>query len=139
MTGLGVVPLVDEGLGNSAYLLDLGDGRALAVDASRDLRAVAGRRRTGAGCGSAFAADTHLHADFLSGAVAARRHRRRAGARLGGRRRGSSATAACATATRSTWAGCGCGPWPRPGTPTSTSRSCSSTATHRSGCSPAAR
>ena len=34
-----LIPLVDEGLGNSAYLADLGDGRALAVDASRDLRA----------------------------------------------------------------------------------------------------
>jgi len=35
-----VVPLVDEGLGNSAYLVDLGDGRALVVDVSRDLRGV---------------------------------------------------------------------------------------------------
>jgi rhodanese-related sulfurtransferase/glyoxylase-like metal-dependent hydrolase (beta-lactamase superfamily II) len=63
-----VLPLVDTGLGNSAYLVDLGDGRALVVDASRDLRAVrreAGRR----GLRLAFAADTHLHADFLSGAV----------------------------------------------------------------------
>ncbi|GAA4909017.1 rhodanese-like domain-containing protein [Streptomyces coeruleoprunus] len=62
-----LVPLVDQGLGNSAYLVDLGDGRALAVDASRDLRglrAEAGRR----GLTVAFAADTHLHADFLSGA-----------------------------------------------------------------------
>ncbi|MEV4195498.1 MBL fold metallo-hydrolase, partial [Streptomyces toxytricini] len=62
-----LVPLVDEGLGNSSYLLDLGDGRALAVDASRDLRTLrsaAARRRLRV----AFAADTHLHADFLSGA-----------------------------------------------------------------------
>jgi glyoxylase-like metal-dependent hydrolase (beta-lactamase superfamily II)/rhodanese-related sulfurtransferase len=60
-------PLVDEGLGNSAYLADLGDGRALAVDASRDLRALrqAASRR---GLRVAYAADTHLHADFLSGA-----------------------------------------------------------------------
>ncbi|CRK56609.1 beta-lactamase domain protein [Alloactinosynnema sp. L-07] len=67
MAALDVVPLVDEGLGNSAYLVDLGDGRALAVDVSRDLRAVramAERR----GLRIAFAADTHLHADFLSGA-----------------------------------------------------------------------
>src|SRR4051794_20681305 len=35
-----VTPVVDEGLGNSAYLLDLGDGSALAVDPPRDLRAV---------------------------------------------------------------------------------------------------
>jgi len=62
-----VVPLVDEGLGNSAYLVDLGDGRAMVVDVSLDLRATsdAARRR---GLTVAFAADTHLHADFLSGA-----------------------------------------------------------------------
>jgi hydroxyacylglutathione hydrolase len=62
-----LVPLVDEGLGNSAYLIDLGDGRALVVDVSRDLRAVhaAAAKR---GLTVAFAADTHLHADFLSGA-----------------------------------------------------------------------
>jgi hydroxyacylglutathione hydrolase len=62
-----IVPVVDEGLGNSAYLVNLGDGRALAVDVPRDLRAVraAARRH---GLTVAFAADTHLHADFLSGA-----------------------------------------------------------------------
>jgi len=63
-----LIPLVDEGLGNSAYLVDLGDGRALAMDASRDLRAL----RTAAaqrGLRVAYAADTHLHADFLTGAL----------------------------------------------------------------------
>ena len=67
MSGVDLVPLVDEGLGNSAYLVDLGDGRALVVDVSRDLCAVhaAAARR---GLIVAFAADTHLHADFLSGA-----------------------------------------------------------------------
>ncbi len=62
-----VVPLLDEGLGNTSYLVDLGEGRALVVDASVDLRSVrtaAGR----AGLKVAFAGDTHLHADFLSGA-----------------------------------------------------------------------
>ena len=61
--------VVDEGLGNTAYLLDLGDGSALAVDASRDLRevdVVAAR----AGLRVRFAADTHLHADFVTGATA---------------------------------------------------------------------
>jgi hydroxyacylglutathione hydrolase len=60
------VPIVDEGLGNSTYLLDLGDGRGLVVDPSRDLRTVraASQRR---GLLIAFAVDTHLHADFLSG------------------------------------------------------------------------
>ena len=63
-----IVPVVDEGLGNSAYLVDLGDGRALAVDVPRDLRAVraAARRHE---LTVAFAADTHLQADFLNGAV----------------------------------------------------------------------
>jgi hydroxyacylglutathione hydrolase len=67
VTAAVIVPVVDEGLGNSAYLVDLGDGRALAVDVPRDLRAAraaAGRH----GLRIAFAADTHLHADFLSGA-----------------------------------------------------------------------
>lgn len=63
-----VTPVVDQGLGNSSYLVDLGDGRALVVDGSRDLRAI----RSAALDQSltiAYAADTHLHADFLSGAV----------------------------------------------------------------------
>src|SRR5258708_34220762 len=58
-TGEYLIRLVDEGLGNSAYLVDLGDGRALAVDASRDLRAlreVTAKR----GLRVAYAADTHL-------------------------------------------------------------------------------
>jgi len=63
-----LIPLVDEGLGNSAYLADLGDGRALAVDASRDLRALR-RAASRRGLRVTFAADTHLHADFLTGAV----------------------------------------------------------------------
>jgi glyoxylase-like metal-dependent hydrolase (beta-lactamase superfamily II) len=63
-----LIPLVDEGLGNSAYLAELGDGRALAVDASRDLRALR-RAASRRGLRVAFAADTHLHADFLTGAV----------------------------------------------------------------------
>jgi len=63
-----VTAVPDAGLGNSAYLVDLGGGRALAVDASRDLRAL--RRAAGLrGLQVAYAADTHLHADFLSGAV----------------------------------------------------------------------
>lgn len=67
MTDL-VIPVVDDGLGNSAYLVDLGDGRALAVDPSLDLRgldAAASRR----GMRVVAAADTHLHADFVSGAT----------------------------------------------------------------------
>jgi hydroxyacylglutathione hydrolase len=62
-----IVPLVDEGLGNSAYFLDLGDGRAMVVDVSLDLRTTSAAARS-RGLTVAFAADTHLHADFLSGA-----------------------------------------------------------------------
>jgi hydroxyacylglutathione hydrolase len=63
----GVLSIVDEGLGNTSYLVDLGDGRALVVDPGRDPRpyqAEAVRH----GLSIAFAAETHLHADFVSGA-----------------------------------------------------------------------
>ena len=63
-----VLPLVDEGLGNSSYLVNLGDGRALAVDPTRDprpYRALAAEH----GLRIAFSADTHLHADFLTGSL----------------------------------------------------------------------
>jgi hydroxyacylglutathione hydrolase len=63
-----VVPVVDEGLGNTTWLVDLGDGRALVVDASRDLRGVHAAVRSRS-LTVAFAADTHLHADFVTGAV----------------------------------------------------------------------
>ncbi len=63
-----VIPVVDEGLGNSAYLVDLGDRRALAVDPSRDLRAV-DAAAAARGIHIVAVADTHLHADFLSGAT----------------------------------------------------------------------
>ncbi|HUY51233.1 MAG TPA: hypothetical protein VMV92_36935 [Streptosporangiaceae bacterium] len=54
MAGTRIVAVVDEGLGNAAYLADLGDGRALAVDVPRDLRAqldggAGGRRAPGGG------------------------------------------------------------------------------------------
>jgi glyoxylase-like metal-dependent hydrolase (beta-lactamase superfamily II)/rhodanese-related sulfurtransferase len=67
MAAVDPVRLVDEGLGNSAYLVDLGAGRGLVVDVGLDLRAArkAADRR---GLRLAFAADTHLHADFVSGA-----------------------------------------------------------------------
>jgi hydroxyacylglutathione hydrolase len=61
-----VVSVVDEGLGNSSYLVDLGDGRALVIDPARHPGAYlhAARRR---GLDIAYAAETHLHADFVSG------------------------------------------------------------------------
>jgi len=62
-----LVALRDRDLGNTSHLLDLGDGRALVVDPPRDLRAV---RRAAASrrLRIAHVAETHLHADFLSGA-----------------------------------------------------------------------
>jgi hydroxyacylglutathione hydrolase len=61
-----IVTLRDEGLGNSSYLVDLGDGRGLVLDPSRDpgpYLAAATRR----GVRLAYIVETHLHADFLSG------------------------------------------------------------------------
>jgi hydroxyacylglutathione hydrolase len=59
-------PVIDEGLGNSAYVVELGDGRALVVDPARDptpyLKLARWRRLR-----LAYAAETHLHADFLTG------------------------------------------------------------------------
>ena len=68
--GTGPVPatVVDDGLGNTCYVLDLGDGGALVVDPPRDLRFVRAAAEE-AGLRIRFVADTHLHADFLSGAV----------------------------------------------------------------------
>ena len=61
------VAFVDDGLGNSSYLVDLGAGLALVVDPARHpggYMAEAQRR----GLDIAFAVETHLHADFVSGA-----------------------------------------------------------------------
>ena len=60
------VPLVDEGLGNSSYLVDLGDGRALVIDPVRD-PAVYLAEADHRDLEIAFVAETHLHADFVSG------------------------------------------------------------------------
>ena len=61
------IAFVDDGLGNSSYLVDLGAGRGLVVDPARHpggYLAEAERRRLDI----AYAAETHLHADFVSGA-----------------------------------------------------------------------
>lgn len=57
---------VDEGLGNSSYVVRIGDGRALAIDPPRD---VSPHRRLAEGHGLriAYTVETHLHADFVSG------------------------------------------------------------------------
>ena len=61
-----VYPFVDEGLGNSSYLIEVGEGRALVIDPVRDptpYLATAERF----GLDIALVAETHLHADFVSG------------------------------------------------------------------------
>jgi hydroxyacylglutathione hydrolase len=86
MTELALRTVVDEGLGNSSYLLDLGGGSALAVDASRDLRGI-DEAADKAGLRVRLAADTHLHADFVTGATElARRDGARILASAAGRR-----------------------------------------------------
>ncbi len=61
-----IVDFVDEGLGHSSYLVDLGDGRALVVDPPRiptpHVSAAAQR-----GLEIVYTADTHSHADYVSG------------------------------------------------------------------------
>ena len=61
-----IVPIIDVGLGNSSYVVDLGDGSALIVDPERDpspYLEVAERRKLRL----RFTVETHLHADFVSG------------------------------------------------------------------------
>jgi hydroxyacylglutathione hydrolase len=61
-----VLPVLDEGLGNQSYVVALPDSAALVIDPSRDPRPyleLASRE----GLKIAFAAETHLHADFVSG------------------------------------------------------------------------
>ncbi len=64
--GLTVVPVPDEGLGNQSYVVALQDGRALVIDPSRDPAPYL-RIAEGLGLQIAFTAETHLHADFISG------------------------------------------------------------------------
>jgi glyoxylase-like metal-dependent hydrolase (beta-lactamase superfamily II)/rhodanese-related sulfurtransferase len=61
-----IVAFVDEGIGHTSHLVDLGDGTALAVDPRRipeAEQAEAAKR----GLTIAYTADTHSHADFVSG------------------------------------------------------------------------
>ena len=59
-------PLPCEGLGNNSYLAEVADGLALAVDPGRDPRPYLGLA-VAHGLRVAFTADTHVHADFVSG------------------------------------------------------------------------
>ena len=60
--------VVDDGLGHSSYVVGLGDGTALVVDPARfpdRQRTIAAER----GWRIAWTADTHSHADYISGST----------------------------------------------------------------------
>ena len=61
-----IVSIVDEGLGHSSHVAELGDGTALVVDPARfpDRQRQAAAER---GWRIAWTADTHSHADYISG------------------------------------------------------------------------
>ena len=65
-TRIEIVPVVDEGLGHSSHVVALGDGSALVVDPARfpdRQRHIAAER----GWTITWTADTHSHADYISG------------------------------------------------------------------------
>ena len=61
-----IVTIPDDGLGNSSYIVDLGDRSYLAVDPPRDPGPFLGFGERH-GRGIAYSIETHLHADFVSG------------------------------------------------------------------------
>jgi hydroxyacylglutathione hydrolase len=61
-----IIPIIDHGLGNSSYVVDLGDDRLAVIDPGRHpgpFLTEAERR----GARIAFSVETHLHADFVTG------------------------------------------------------------------------
>lgn len=64
-----VHPFVDEGLGHSSYLIDLGDGTAAVVDPPRFPTAHERMARS-LGLTVAWTLDTHSHADYVTGSPA---------------------------------------------------------------------
>jgi glyoxylase-like metal-dependent hydrolase (beta-lactamase superfamily II)/rhodanese-related sulfurtransferase len=64
--GVDIQAFTDEGLGNSTYLVEVGDRRALVLDPPRDVSALQ-RAAEARGIALAYAVETHLHADFVSG------------------------------------------------------------------------
>ncbi|WP_017597519.1 MBL fold metallo-hydrolase [Nocardiopsis lucentensis] len=61
-----LIHVIDEGLGNTTYLLEIGEGRALVLDPERDLRRVRAEARK-RNLTITHAVETHMHADFISG------------------------------------------------------------------------
>lgn len=63
---MNVIPFVHDGLGNSSYLVELGDGTAAVIDPDRTT-ARYHRAAESRGLRITAALETHLHADFVSG------------------------------------------------------------------------
>lgn len=63
---MNIVPIIDAGLGNSSYVVDLGDGSALVVDPEREPTPYL-KTASDLGLRLRFTVETHLHADFVSG------------------------------------------------------------------------
>lgn len=61
-----ITAVPDEGLGNSSYIVDLDDGRVAVIDPVRDPSVYLRHAETRT-AGVAYAFETHLHADFVSG------------------------------------------------------------------------
>jgi glyoxylase-like metal-dependent hydrolase (beta-lactamase superfamily II)/rhodanese-related sulfurtransferase len=61
-----IASFVNEGLGHSSYLVDLGDGTALVIDPARIPTAQVSHAAE-RGLRIAYTADTHTHADYISG------------------------------------------------------------------------
>lgn len=64
---MNIVPFVHEGLGNNSYLVGLDEGRALLVDPDRSIQRYLDKARA-LGWNIEAVFETHLHADFVSGA-----------------------------------------------------------------------
>jgi len=63
-----IYPLHDDALANTSYLVDVGDARAVAIDPPRDVDLhVELAHRLGLAVVATF--DTHVHADYVSGAT----------------------------------------------------------------------
>ncbi len=63
-----VIPFVHEGLGNTSYIVDVGGGQAISVDPDRTVRRYL-QSAEGRGLTIAGVLETHVHADFVTGAV----------------------------------------------------------------------
>ena len=63
-----VTTFVHEGLGNSSYVVDVGGGQAIVVDPNRTARQYL-QSAEGRGLTVAAVLETHVHADFVTGAL----------------------------------------------------------------------